>query len=124
MTGLDFLPKLTRPERKAALQQLFVAFIKTGQYVPPAGVTPEATTAATAPAILDAFNAQTEIQPEYGEWFWHALRGENPDRDGWLRYLRELLPIARAGYADSAKQPFYDSFLKRVGLTWAEVATP
>ena len=37
--------------------------------------------------------------------------------------LRELQPIAVAGYANPAKQPFYDSFLKRVGLTWAEVAT-
>ncbi|HEX6022741.1 MAG TPA: hypothetical protein VFZ00_12145 [Solirubrobacter sp.] len=124
MTSLDFLPRLKPAERRTALQQLFVAFIKTGQYVPPAGVTPETTTAATAPVILDAFKAQPEIQPEYGEWFWHALRSENPDRDGWLRYLRELLPIAEAGYADAAKQPFYDSFLKRVGLTWAVVVPP
>ena len=124
MTGLDFLPKLTPVERRAALQQLFVAFVKTAKYVPPPGVTPEATTAATAPVILDAFNAQTTIQPEYGEWFWHALLGASLDRDGWLRFLRELLPIAAAGYADAGKQWFYDSSLERAGLTWAEVATP
>ena len=95
ITGLDFLPKLTRAERAAALQQLFVAFLKTAKYVPPPGVTPEATTAATAPMILDAFTAaQTELQAEYGEMLWYALMGENLDRDGWLRVLRELLPIA------------------------------
>ena len=123
MTGLDFLPKLSRVERRAALQQLFVAFLKTAQYVPPPGVTPEATTAATAPVILDAFTAQTTIQPEYGELLWYALLGASLDRDGWLRFLRELLPIAAAGYADAAKQWFYDSSLERAGLTWAEVAT-
>ena len=29
-----------------------------------------------------------------------------------------------AGYANAAKQTFYDSFLKRAGLTWAEVMAP
>ena len=99
-------------------------YIKTGEYKPPPGVTPEATTAATAPVILAAFTAQTDLQSEYGEMLWYSLKGINPDKDGWLRVLRELQPIAVAGYANPAKQPFYDSFLKRVGLTWAEVATP
>ena len=45
-----------------------------------------------------------------------------PIEDGWLRVLREFQPIASAGYANPAKQTFYDSFLKRAGLTWAEVA--
>ena len=56
-TGLDFLPELSRAERARGLQQLFVAFLKTAQYVPPTGVTPETTTAATAPVILAAFTA-------------------------------------------------------------------
>ena len=124
MTGLDFLPKLKFAERKPALQGLFDAYIKTGEYTPPPGVTPEATTAATAPVILAAFTAQTELQSEYGEMLWYSLKGINPDHDGWLRVLRELQPIAAAGYANTAKQPFYDSFLKRVGLTWADVTAP
>ncbi len=123
-TGLDFLPKLSRAERAAALQQLYVAFLKTAQYVPPTGVTPETTTAATAPVILDSFTAQTQLQAEYGDLLWYMLIGENPNRDGWLRVLRELLPIAQTGYANAAKQTFYDSFLKRAGLTWAEVTAP
>jgi hypothetical protein len=124
MTGLDFMPRLTHAERKPALQGLFDSYIKTGEYKPPPGVTPEATTAATAPVILAAFTAQTDLQSEYGEMLWYSLKGINPDKDGWLRVLRERQPIAAAGYANPAKQPFYDSFLKRVGLTWAEVMTP
>jgi hypothetical protein len=123
-TGLDFLPNLSRAERAPALQQLFVAFLKTAQYVPPTGVTPETTTAATAPVILDAFTAQTQLQAEYGDLLWYSLIGENPNREGWLRVLRELLPIASTGYANLAKQTFYDSFLKRAGLTWTEVTAP
>jgi hypothetical protein len=124
MTGLDFLPKLKYAERRPALQGLFDAYIKTGAYTPPPGVTPEATTAATAPVILDAFTTQTELQTEYGEMLWYSLMGINPDRDGWLRVLRELQPLAAAGYANTAKRSFYDSWLKRAGLTWADVTAP
>ena len=54
-TGLDFLPKLSRAERAAGATTAVRRFLKTAQYVPPTGVTPETTTAATAPVILDAF---------------------------------------------------------------------
>ena len=44
-----------------------------------------------------------------------------PGREVVLRVLRDLEPIARAGYADPVRQEFYDGFLKRQGLTFTEV---
>ena len=122
MTGLDFMPSLTHAERKPALQGLFDAYIKTGEYMPPPGVTPEATTAATAPVILAAFTAQTHLQSEYGEMLWYSLKGIIPIRTAGCGCCASSSRSPSPATRTLAKQPFYDSFLKRVGLTWAEVA--
>ena len=122
MTGLDWLPRLARSERQEALRGIFVSYALTSEYVPPAGVTPETTTTASAPAILAAFaKASTGLQDEYGHALWWSLLKVEQPKDVWVRVLRELEPIARKGYADPTFTSFYDSFLKELGLTFAGV---
>jgi hypothetical protein len=118
-TVLAYLPKLSGVERRQALLGLFSAFASAETFVPPPGVTPEATAAATAPDILAAF--ATTPDPAFGDTLWRALMTAEPGRAVVLRVLRDLEPIARAGYVDPARQEFYDGFLKRQGLTFAEV---
>jgi hypothetical protein len=118
-TVLAVIPQLSGIERRQALQGLFSAFASAETFVPPPGVTPEATAAATAPDILAAF--ATTPDPAFGDTLWRALMGAAPGREVVLRVLHELEPIARAGYANPNLQEFYDGFLKRNGLTFAEV---
>ena len=75
-----FLRNLTPVERRAALQQLCVAFIKTAKYVPPPAVTPEATTAPTARSSRRV-KARRRSSPRR-RVSWHALLGAKLDRDG------------------------------------------
>jgi hypothetical protein len=118
-TVLGYIPRLSGIERRQALQGLFSAFASAETFVPPPGVAPEATAAATAPEILAAFAATPD--PAFGDTLWRALMGAEPGRAVVLRVLRELEPIARAGYADPARQTFYDGFLKRNELTFTDV---
>jgi hypothetical protein len=118
-TALAYIPRLSGVERRQALLGLFSAFACAETFVPPPGVTPEATTAATAPDILAAY--ATTPDPAFGATLWRALMTVAPGREVVVRVLRELEPIARSGYQDPELQVFYDGFLKRQGLTFAEV---
>ena len=123
-TGLGFLGRLDRAERRQVLRGLFVSFALTTAYKPPPGVT-ETTTAATAPAILAAFNAASApVQAEFGAELWWSLLKAEGGKDVWQRTLTELAPIARKGYADPKLRSFYDSFLAEVGLTYSAVLGP
>lgn len=123
-TGLGFLARLDRAERRQVLRGLFVSFARTAAYTPPAGVT-ETTTAATAPAILAAFGAATgAVQAEFGAELWWSLLKVEGGKEVWRRTLTELAPIARKGYADPKLRPFYDDFLADVGLTYSAVLGP
>jgi hypothetical protein len=123
-TGLGFLGRLDRAERRQVLRGLFVSFARTTAYTPPPGVT-ETTAAATAPAILAAFNAASApVQAEFGAELWWSLLKAEGGKDVWQRTLTELAPIARKGYADPKLRSFYDSFLAEVGLTYSAVLGP
>jgi hypothetical protein len=123
-SGLGFLARLDRAERRQVLRGVFVSFARTAAYTPPAGVT-ETTTAATAPVILAAFNAASAaIQAEFGAELWWSLVKVEGGKDVWRRTLSELAPIARKGYADPKLRSFYDSFLAEVGLTYSAVLGP
>jgi hypothetical protein len=123
-TGLGFIARLNRAERRQVLRGLFVSFARTAAYTPPAGVT-ETTTAGSAPAILAAFNAAGgPVQAEFGAELWWSLLKVEGDKEVWRRTLTELAPIARKGYADPKLRPFYDDFLEGVGLTASEVLKP
>lgn len=118
-TGLGFIARLNRAERRQVLRGLFVSFAQTTAYTPPAGVT-ETTTAATAPAILAAFNAAAaDVKAEFGAELWWSLVKVEGGKEVWRRTLTELAPIARKGYADPKLRSFYDSFLAEVGLTYS-----
>jgi hypothetical protein len=120
-TGLAFIGRLGRAERRQVLRGLFVSFARTAAYTPPAGVT-ETTTAGTAPDILAAFSAASgTVQAEFGAELWWSLLNVEGDKEVWRRTLKELEPIARKGYADAKLRPFYDDFLADLGLTFKGV---
>ena len=87
-TVLAYIPKLSGVERRQALLGLFSAFASAETFVPPPGVTPEATAAATAPDILAAF--ATTPDPAFGDTLWRALMTAEPGREVVLRVLRDL----------------------------------
>jgi len=121
-TGLGFLSRLDKKERREALRGVFVSYVNATAYAPAAGVALEISTATVGPELLDAYaKASPDLQNELGAELWWSLLYVDPAKEVWQRVLVELAPIARKGYEDATFRPHYDTFLRLKGLTFADV---
>ncbi len=119
---LAFLGKLKPHEQRQALRGMFVAYVKTSMYIPPQSENVVMTTAEARPKILNAYSsADRKLQERIGTELWMALIDIEPPRDRCISSLRELKPIAIAGYSDLTMRRHYDDFLRKLEIRFDDI---
>lgn len=121
MSALRFIQRLSRQEQQEALRGLFVAYAHTSIYKPSKNERLIIDPTAAQSQILDFYaKAQTALQDRMGNALWWSLI-QVDKKDTWIRALKDLKPIAQAGYSDTKLRPLYDDFLKDHGLDFAKI---
>ncbi|WP_448811283.1 hypothetical protein [Agromyces bauzanensis] len=117
VTSLDFLNRLAPGEQVIALRGVFSSYVSTVAYVPPAGEAVAITAAEVGSKVLAYFaGAGGAVRQRMGAALWWSLIDVGPARATFIAVLRELRPVALAGYADPAVRPVYDELLQAEGI--------
>ncbi len=116
-TGLGFLAR-GRPEEQAILLRgLFVAYVHSTAYTPPAGESTPISATAVRPLILECYRtAESSLQVRMGAASWWALMDADFEKGVVRRVLVDLGPIVSKGYGDTTYRSVYDRFLADKGL--------